>query len=148
MPPRLMDGAFSMDRHTSNGKVSSNLLENLDASHRFLQLASLLGQRILRSEVPRTSIVNKNHFFPVTPVFKGLWGWQWAFIICLGQLGQRYKLRLTNSFSSSQYNFVAEVDSVKFAVSFCVYLQQFRVYNQVLSSFLSGLYLCSIYGSP
>lgn len=70
MPPRLMDGAFSMDRHTSNGKVSSNLLENLDASHKFLQLASLLGQRILRSEVPRTSIVNKNHFFPVTPVFK------------------------------------------------------------------------------
>lgn len=42
------------------------------------------------------------------------------------QWGPQYKVGLTNSFSSSQYNLVAEVDRVKFAVSFCVYLQHFQ----------------------
>lgn len=68
--------------------------------------------------------MNKSCFLPASPVRKV--SMRVVFIICLGQWGQQYKVGLTNSFSSSQYNLVAEVDRVKFAVSFCVYLQHFQ----------------------
>lgn len=94
-------------------------------------------------KVPRTSVVNKSCFLGASPALKV--SMRGVSIRYLVQWDQHYTLILTNSFSSSQYNFVAEVGRMQFAVSSCVYLQHFRVYNQVLSSFFIGLYLCSIH---